>query len=174
MEEVRAYLDNNATDKKAKVVNKLSFQDEMDVSAEMSFNHFFVVNAQAGATPVEITHGFYRFQSAEFTPDGKQVIVSGDVDSTQHPDRSLENEIFLVNTDGSGWKQLLGDEGKNYNSPKISPSGKWLAFQYGNTSFVSIPMLAIMPCGPGNSPIRWLKDSLPILPGSLPCVLPSA
>ncbi len=145
MDEVRAYLDNNATDKKAKVVNKLNFQDEMDVSADMSFNHFFVVNAQAGATPVEITHGFYRFQSAEFTPDGKQVIVSGDVDSTQHPDRSLENEIFLVNTDGTAWKQLLGEEGKSYNSPKISPSGKWLAFQYGNTSFVSIPMLAIMP-----------------------------
>lgn len=145
MDEVRAYLDNNATDKKAKVVNKLNFQDEMDVSADMSFNHFFVVNAQAGATPVEITHGFYRFQSAEFTPDGKQVIVSGDVDSTQHPDRSLENEIFLVNTDGTAWKQLLGEDGKNFNSPKISPSGKWLAFQYGNTSFVSIPMLAIVP-----------------------------
>ncbi len=145
MDEVRAYLDNNATDKKAKVVNKLSFQDEMDVSAEMSFNHFFVVMAQVGATPVEITHGFYRFQSAEFTPDGKQVIVSGDVDSTQHPDRSLENEIFLVNTDGTAWKQLLGEEGKNFNSPKVSPSGKWLAFQYGNTSFVSIPMLAIVP-----------------------------
>jgi dipeptidyl aminopeptidase/acylaminoacyl peptidase len=32
-----------------------------------------------------------------------------------------------------------------YSAPRLSPSGKWLAFQYGNTSFVSIPTLAIMP-----------------------------
>lgn len=34
--EVRAYLDNNATDKKAKVLTKLNFQDESDASSEMS------------------------------------------------------------------------------------------------------------------------------------------
>ena len=145
IEEVRTYLENNVTDKKAKVINKLSFQDETDATADISFNHFFVVNAQAGTTPVELTHGFYRFISAEFTPDSKQLIVSGDVDSTQHPDRSLENEIFIANADGSNFRKLLGEEGKSYNSPKISPSGKWLAFQYGNTSFVSVPTMAIMP-----------------------------
>jgi Tol biopolymer transport system component len=51
----------------------------------------------------------------------------------------------MVNADGSNFRKLLGDEGISYNSPKISPSGKWLAFQYGNTSFISVPSLAIMP-----------------------------
>ena len=147
VEEVRAYLENNVTDRKAKVLNKLNLQDETDASAEMSFNHFFVVNAQTGALPVAVTLGFYRFNSADFTPDGKQLILSGDVDSVQHPDRSLENEIFVVNNDGSNFRKLLGEEGKSYNSPKLSPSGKWLAFQYGNTSFISVPALAIMPLG---------------------------
>ena len=145
IEEIRAYLDNNATDKKAKVVTKLNFQDETDVSTDMGFNHFFVVNAQPGAVPAALTHGFNRFNSADFTPDGRQVILSGDNDSTQHPDRSLESEIFIVNTDGSGFRQLLGEKGKNYNSPRLSPSGKWLAFQYGSTSFVTVPTLAILP-----------------------------
>jgi dipeptidyl aminopeptidase/acylaminoacyl peptidase len=145
LEEVRAYLDNNATDKKAKVVTKLNFQDETDVSTDMSFNHFFVVGTQPGAVPTAVTHGFYRFTSADFTPDGKQIILSGDVDSTQHPDRSLESEIFLVNADGSNFRELLGEKGKSFNSPRVSPSGKWLAFQYGNTSFVNVPALAIMP-----------------------------
>lgn len=145
IEEIRAYLDNDVTDKKARVIDKLNFLDETDVNTEMSFNHFFVVNAQEGATPVEVTHGFYRFNTADFTPDGKQLILSGDVDEIQNPDRSLENEIFIVNTDGTGFRMLLGEEGKNYNSAKISPSGKWLAFQYGNTSFVSVPALAIIP-----------------------------
>ena len=145
IEEVRAYLDNNVTDKKAKVVNKLNFQDETEVATDISFNHFFVVNAQPGAVPVVVTHGFYHFNSADFFPNGKQIILSGDADSTQHPDRTLENEIFIVNADGSGLSMLLGQKGVNYNSPRISPSGKWLSFQYGNTSFVSVPTLGILP-----------------------------
>ncbi|MEP6726646.1 MAG: S9 family peptidase, partial [Bacteroidota bacterium] len=145
IEEIRSYLENNVTDKKAKVVNKLTFQDETDVSSDIRFNHFFILPAQAGAIPVAITNGFYSFNSADFTPDGKQLILSGDVDSVQNADRSLENEIFLVNTDGSHLRKLLGEKGKTFGAPEISPSGKWLAFQYGTTSFVNIPALGIMP-----------------------------
>lgn len=145
MAAVRSYLETNVTDKKAKVLNKLNFQDEADVSAEMSFNHFFLLDLAGDKKPVAITRGFFRFTAADFTPDGKQLILSGDLDSLQHPDRSLESQIYIINKDGSGLKKLLGEEGKTYNSPKISPTGKWLAFQYGNTSFVSVPTLAIMP-----------------------------
>jgi dipeptidyl aminopeptidase/acylaminoacyl peptidase len=145
IEEIRAYLDNHATDKKAKVINKLNFQEESTTSPEISFNHFFVVNAEPGAQPVAITHGFYRFNSADFTPDGRQLLLTGDIDSTQHPDRSLESEIFMVDANGWNLRKLLGEEGKSYNSAKLSPSGKWLAFQYGSTGFVDIPMLAVMP-----------------------------
>ncbi len=145
IDEIRAYLDNNATDKKAKVINKLNFQDETDVNADMGFNHFFITDARVDAKPLPITKGFYRYNSAEFTPDGKQLILSGDIDSTEHPDRSLEGEIFIADADGNNLRQLLGEKDKNYNSPRISPSGKWLAFQYSGTSFVSIPTLAIMP-----------------------------
>src|ERR1043165_4497929 len=44
MEEIRAYLDNDVNDNKAKVVDKLNLQDEMGVNADMSFNHFFLIN----------------------------------------------------------------------------------------------------------------------------------
>lgn len=145
IEEIRAYLDNNVTDKKAKIVNKLNFLDETDVNAEMGFNHFFVADAKADAKPVAVTKGFYRYSFADFTPDGKQLILAGDIDSLQNPDRSIENEIFIASADGTNLRKLLGEAGKNYNSPRISPSGKWLAFQYGNTSFVTVPSLAIMP-----------------------------
>lgn len=170
MEEIRTYLDNNVADKKAKVLDKLNFQDETDVSAEMNFNHYFIVNAQPDAKPVALTKGFYRFNSAEFTPDGKEVVLAGDMDSLQNPDRSLESEIFITNTDGSSFHKILGEEGISYNSPKVSPTGKWLSFQYGNTSFVSIPSLAVMPFNGtakdaviipfdrNKSSITWSKD----------------
>ncbi len=145
MEEIRSYLENNVTDKKARVVNKLNFQDETDVNADMSFNHFFITEAKPGAKVMPVTQGFFRYNFAAFTPDGKQIILGGDIDSLQHPDRSLEGQIYVANTDGSNLRKILGEDGKNYNSPRISPSGKWLAFQYGQTATVSIPVLAIMP-----------------------------
>jgi len=145
IEEVRAWLDNNAVDRKAKVIDKLNFQDETDASAEMSFNHFFITGIQPDAKPVAITRGFFRFGSADFTPDGKQIIFTGSLNSTQHPDRVLESSIYLMNTDGSQLTTLLSEKGRSFTGPKLSNSGLWLAFQHSTTSFVTVPALAIMP-----------------------------
>src|SRR5207253_10295645 len=107
-------------------VTRLNFLDETDVNTDVSFNYFFLTDLAPDAKPVLLTKGFYRYNFADFTPDGNQIILSGDIDSTQNPDRSLESEIFLINKDGSGLRKLLGEENKSYNSPAISPSGKWL------------------------------------------------
>lgn len=145
MDEIRAYLENNATDKKAKVIDKLNFQEEATTSGDMSFSHFFIVNSDGTSQPVAITRGFNRFNSAEFTPDGKHLLVTGDIDSTEHPDRSLESEIFIIDLLPKTPKMILGEKGKSYNSAKLSPSGKWIAFQYGSTAFVDVPMLGVVP-----------------------------
>lgn len=145
LEEVRAYLDKDVADKKARVMDKLNFQDEMNVSADMSFSHLFITDARPGAEPVALTHGFYRFNSASFMPDGKQVVFSGDMDSLQHPDRSLQSEVFIADTNGTHIKLLLGAEGKVFGSPTVSPSGKWISYIQATTSFVTVPSLYIMP-----------------------------
>ncbi|MDP4262544.1 MAG: S9 family peptidase [Bacteroidota bacterium] len=143
--EVRAWLEMNANDKKATVLDKLNFQSESDVSADISFNHFFLVNVQPNAIPVPLTHGFYRFNELEFTPDGRQFIIAGDIDSLQHPDRSQESEIFITGIDGSGFHKLLGKEGMSYNNAKLSNNGKWLAFEFSKVNYVSVPTLALLP-----------------------------
>ncbi|MDI5950409.1 S9 family peptidase [Flavobacterium yafengii] len=145
LSEIRAYLDKNAIDKKAIVLNKLNFQSESNVSSEMNFNHFFEINVSKDAEPRLLTKGFYSFATADYTPNGKQIILSGDVDTIENADRSLESEIFTVDTNGENFKMILGENGKRYNSATISPSGKWLAFLSSNTSFISVPSLSIMP-----------------------------
>ena len=145
IDEIRAYLDNDVADKKAKVVNKLNFQDETGVSTDVSFNYFFIQNIETGSQPLVVTKGFYRYSNADFTPDGKQLIITADIDSTENPDRSLESEIYIEDINGNYLKLLLGEKDKTFRSASISPTGKWLAFQYGSTSFVAIPTLAIMP-----------------------------
>lgn len=145
LSEIRAYLDKNATDKKAIVLNKLNFQSESNVSSDMNFNHFFEINVSKDAEPRLLTKGFYSFSNADYMPNGKQIILSGDVDTTENADRSLESEIFTADTNGENFKMILGENGKRYNSATISPSGNWLAFLSSNTSFISVPALSIMP-----------------------------
>lgn len=144
-EEIRAYLELNAADRKAKVINKLNFQEEATTSGEISFSHLFIIAAEPNAVPKAITKGFYRFGNADFTPDGKKIVFSGSMDSTLHPDRALESQLFMTDADGTNLKKLLGAPGKTFSNPVISPSGKWLAFQMGAVSFVDVPALAIMP-----------------------------
>jgi dipeptidyl aminopeptidase/acylaminoacyl peptidase len=155
IDEIRAYLEKNEADRKAKVIDKLNFQLESATSGDISFNHFFIMDAQPDAKPTEITHGFFRYSSADFFPDGKKLIITGNNDATQHPDRALESMIFTANTDGSNLTTILSAKGKTYQSPKISPSGKWLAFQYGGVSFVDIPAMAIMPL---NGSVKDITD----------------
>ncbi len=143
--EIRAFLENDIADKKAVVLNRLNFQNETGISAEMNVKQFFVISPLPGSNPTPLTKGFNGYSNADFTPNGKQLIISGDVDSLENPDRSLENEIFIADVNGNNFRMLLGEKGKNYNSAVISTSGKWLAFLYGPTSFVSVPTLAVLP-----------------------------
>jgi dipeptidyl aminopeptidase/acylaminoacyl peptidase len=146
LNEVRAYLEMNATDKKATVLDKLTFQNETGISSDMNFNHFFLVDAfTPNAVPVPVTHGFYRFNNLEFMPDGKQIILTGDMDPAQHPDRSLESEIFIATTDGWQLRTLIGKEGMSYNSASLSHDGKWLALQYNKVSSITNQSFALMP-----------------------------
>lgn len=147
MEEVRAYLDNNAQDKKARVINKLNFQDEMDVNGEMNFTHFFVMEAKPEAKPTPITRGFFRFNSVDFSPKGDAFIISANLDSLNHPDRSQGAEIYMALTDSGEWRLLLGEKGMNFTSPRLSPeSGAWIAYQYNRVGDgLNIPKLAFSP-----------------------------
>jgi dipeptidyl aminopeptidase/acylaminoacyl peptidase len=143
--EIRAYLNNNEIDKKAKVLTKLNFQEETNVSSDITFTHYFVIDAVAGAKPKPLTQSFYSFNTIDFTPDGKHLIISAGIDSLLHPDRALEDEIYIANADGSNLKLLLGRKGKSFSSAKVSPTGKWLAFQSSNVESVEVPQLYIMP-----------------------------
>jgi dipeptidyl aminopeptidase/acylaminoacyl peptidase len=145
IDEVRAYLSKNVADKKAVVLNKLNFQDEMNISDDMTISYFFVIDTQGNSEPRLLTKDFNRYNSADFLPDGKQIIVSGDVDSLETPDRSLENEIFIVNIQTAKQRLLLGERGKRYTSAMVSPSGRLLAFLRDSTNFPSVPSLGILP-----------------------------
>jgi dipeptidyl aminopeptidase/acylaminoacyl peptidase len=143
LDEIRAWLDGNIIDKKAKVLNKLNFQDEQNVTADLQFTHYFAQSMEPNAQPMELTHGFYSFSMALFTPDGKRLILTADLDSSVHPDRSLDREIFVADSNGNHLKLFLGEPGKVFDGASISPSGNFLAYMVSPALSESVPELLI-------------------------------
>ena len=142
---VQAWLQNNLKDKKAKVIHHLNFQEETTTSGDITFSHLFLISATPGATPRAVTSGFGRYTSGAFTPDGKQILITGNIYTDLHPDRVQESSIFIADTGSTQLKKWLGEAGWAYNSARISPSGKWVAFQKGKAAAVDIPELYLIP-----------------------------
>lgn len=168
MDEIRAYLLQDEADNKAKVFNKLNFQDESGTNNEISFTHIFITSVKQGAQPKEITHGFYRYGFAGYIPNSNSILIAANIDSVQMPDRALENEIYIANIDGSNLHLLLGKKGMSYGSAEISPNGKWIAYQAAAVATVSIPKLILQNLASGQTTdftfdrnlrdMQWSKD----------------
>jgi dipeptidyl aminopeptidase/acylaminoacyl peptidase len=169
IDQARAWLETNVADNKAIVLNRLVFQDESNISAEMNFNHIFITDVNRESKPKELTKGFYRFNNGIFTPDGSKIIFTGNIDSLQHPDRSNENSIYMIDTSGKNFHVVLSAKEIFYNTPVISPSGKKIAFQYDVIESVSIPHLAVIdlsdpkkittyPFDRGKANVNWSDD----------------
>ncbi|MCX6213371.1 S9 family peptidase [Spirosoma sp.] len=142
--EVRAYLEKDVDDKKAKVFNRLNFQGEATTEPEMSFTHMYVVDVKEGATPKALTRGFYSYQGGNWLPNGQGLLVVTDRDSLKHPDREQDNRIVYIPADGSGTqKAILSEAGKSYRSPSVSPDGKQLVFMVSSSEGVNFPQLGL-------------------------------
>ena len=152
--EIRAYLAKDVADKKAKVIDRLNFQGESTTEPDLSFTHLYVVDVREGAVPRPLTRGFASFQAGSWFPDGQGLLAVTDRDSLKHPDREQDNAIVFVAADGSGSRTtVLGEAGKSYGSPEISPDGKQLAFLVSpseGVNFGQIGLAMLMGSTPSN------------------------
>ena len=152
--EIRAYLQKDVDDKKAKVITRLNFQGESTTEPDMSFTHLYVIEAGEGASaeprPAErsparpITRGFYSFNAATWLPNSQQVLAVTKLDTLKHPDREQTNAIVALSLDRNSRRMVvLGQDGRSYSSPEISPDGTRLAFLSNPTEGVNFGQLGI-------------------------------
>jgi dipeptidyl aminopeptidase/acylaminoacyl peptidase len=148
MNEVRAWLQQNEKDSKAKVITKLNFQQESTTSSQLSFNHIFMMDAVAGAKPVALTRGFYSYGNAQFIGNTYNLLAEAVNNTSLHPDKAqLETAIYRIDAAGSMPVKWLGAADSSFGASSVSPSGKWVALTYGKSSFVSMRKLALVPLG---------------------------
>jgi len=143
IDQIRAYLDKNNTEGKARVIHRLNFQDEMNINPDLSFNHYFQIDLTPDAKPQPLTRGFFRFSNATYTPSG-EILLIGQIDSLNHPDRSRGNQVYRIGTDGK-WNTLLNESETQYSGLRVSPSGKFLAYLKSPEDGLQIPELCVAP-----------------------------
>ncbi|MBD2699790.1 S9 family peptidase [Spirosoma sp. BT702] len=142
--EIRAYLNKDVEDKKAKVINRLNFQGEFTTEPDITFSHLYVIDVAENATPKPLTRGFASYQAANWLPNGQGLLAVTDRDSLKHPDREQDNAIVFVSSDASGKQNVvLGESGKSYGAPEISPDGKQLAFLVSPSEGVNFPSIGL-------------------------------
>jgi dipeptidyl aminopeptidase/acylaminoacyl peptidase len=143
MEEVRAYLAQNEKDKKAKVINRLQFQEEMTTSGEIQLSTIYSMNLEAGAKPVALNNPLHRWSDWEQL-DTNTFIVVLPADSLTHPDKVLENQIVRFDAISKTYKSILMKAGYRYSNLSISNHGDQLAFFESKVTGVSNPVLKII------------------------------
>ena len=142
IDEIRAYLEKDVDDKKAKVINRLTFQGEASTQPELNFSHIYTIEVKEGAKATALTTGFRSYGSGAWLQDGKIALQTA-LDSLLHPDREQDNRILVVNADGTNLKVILGEKGKSFSSVTWSPDGKNIVYTKTNSQGVNIGDLYI-------------------------------
>ena len=142
LNEVRAYLYQNEKDKKAKVINRLNFQEETTTTGEFPINLLFKIAVNGSSKPVLINNPYELWAEWIETPKGIIAIIP--VDSVTHPDRVLDYKIVLFNRLANHYSTLIEKKGFGYSSINLSPDGNWITYVETSTSIVRNGTLKIL------------------------------
>lgn len=138
IEEVRAYLAQNEVDKKAKVINRLNFQEESTTTSELPIPALFKTSL-LGKTEL-VNNPFQRWSDFEIGAEGIYSIVPAD--SLIHPDKVLDSYIGFKSAQAI--KVIYHKPGNKISNLTLSPSEKWLAFQEAKSTGVQNASLQII------------------------------
>lgn len=165
---VRAWLNKNADDNSPRVINRLNFQGETDLSPNWSYSHLYVMDTEKGSGAKALTTGFFSWSGGSWSPDGSTIIFSGNPDSTLHPDRRQGGgAIYVVQADGSGFRRLLTMDGYSLGNPEYSPDGKMISFSASADSDPGFAQSQIGIANADGSGARILTTTFPRSAGSM-------
>ena len=143
LEEIRAYLAQNEKDKKAKVINRLQFQEETTTSGEMMLSALFMQPTTPGAKPVQVNNPLHRWSDWEQL-NANELLVVLPADSLTHPEKVQESQIVSYDLRTKTYKSLLIKPGYRYSNLTLSSKGDQLAFFEAKSSGVSNPVLKLL------------------------------
>ncbi len=148
----------------AVIVDRLSWRADGRGFLPKGYEHIFIIDAELGGTPVQVTSGDYSHSDSAWSPDGKTIYLS----AIRKPDPEYQfgdTEIYSVNLETLEIKALTDRKGPDRN-PVVSPDGKWIAYTgYDEKNYTfHLSNLYIMDKDGRNK--RVLAENLPNSPSS--------
>lgn len=130
---IRAYLEENEKDLKARVVARSSSDTAVSsFSVDGRISHIFIIDTISGALPKELTNGLISFSNLIFAGNDKLLAnVRGTGDFADNPaaEELSFGSVFSIKTDGSGFQSILSSTTESYSAAAASSSGNWFAFR---------------------------------------------
>ncbi|MDH4271747.1 MAG: S9 family peptidase [Candidatus Aminicenantes bacterium] len=120
----------------AVLVDRLSWRADGRGWLPKGNTHIYVVDAELGGRPRQVTSGDYSHGRPEWSADGKRIYFS----AIRKPDpeyQQNDSEIYVVDLETLEVKSLTDRKGPDGN-PVVSPDGKWIAYTgYDDQNFTS-------------------------------------
>lgn len=129
LDEIRAWLDKNERERSPTVLNRLNFQGEFNLNPERSYSHLYVMPDQPLAEPRALTSGYFGFSNAAWMPDGRTIIMTGNMQTDEHPDRTMESALYRTTVSADKPERYVYRAGFSYAAPVPSPNGRYIAFR---------------------------------------------
>ncbi len=158
--------------KPAVIVDRLSWRRDGRGPTPKGYSHIFVIDAELGGTPRQLTSGDYSHSDPQWSQDGKKIYFS----AIRKPDAEYlrgDSEIYSVDLSTLKIKTLTDRKGPD-RGPRISPDGKWIAYAgYDDKNYTScISNLYLMDIQGAKK--RILAADLPNSPSSITWALDSS
>ena len=116
-----------------RVVSRLNYRADRQGFVEDGNTHIFVLSADNGGTPRQVTSGAHNHGAPRWMPDGRSIVFSGLRESDAEY-RWRESDIYRVDVASGAVKQLTTRRGPD-GQPTPSPDGRWIAYTgYDSTS----------------------------------------
>jgi dipeptidyl aminopeptidase/acylaminoacyl peptidase len=158
LEEMRAFLAKNAGNNDPKVIDRLNFLGETDLSPDLYFTHLNILDLETGKSE-SITKGFQSFFGAAWSPDNSYILASS-LKNTKHPDLTNFTEIWKISLHDKSTEVFFSLEDHRVGNPKFSPNGQWIVFGGQNVQEPSYNKSMLGVIKPDGTGFKWLTASL--------------
>jgi len=149
----------------AVLVDRLAWRSDGRGPLPKGYTQVYVIDAELGGTPRQITSGDYNHSDPQWSSDGKTIYLSG----IRKPEAEYtwgDSEIYAIDLKTLEVKTLTDRKGPD-GGARVSPDGKWIAYTgYDEKNFTShLSSLYLMDAG--GSSKKLLAGRLPSSPGNV-------
>lgn len=149
----------------AVIVDRLSWRRDGRGYLPKGSEHVFIIGAELGGTPSQITSGDFSHSNPQWSGDGRKIYFS----AIRKPEAEYlqgDTEIYSVDLNTLEIKALTERKGPDQGA-QVSPDGKWIAYTgYDDRNFTShLSNVYLMDQDGGGK--RLLAENLPNSPSSM-------